>query len=150
MTPVERARAQVAADLRQGGVLDRRLPGYEERPAQIQMAEAVAGALANGEHLLVEAGTGTGKALDVDTPIPTPTGWKCMGELVVGDVVFDESGQPTRVTAAFDIMHDHPCYEVVFSDGSSLIADAQHEWVSYTCSDRRRLGCHKLASQKIL
>lgn len=139
MDPVSQARAIVANDLRHGGVLDRRLPGYEERQAQIQMAEAVAAALTNGEHALIEAGTGTGKALDVDTPIPTPSGWKRMGDLVVGDTVFDESGQPTRVTAAFDVMVGRPCFEVIFSDSSSIIADAEHEWASYTCADRKHL-----------
>src|SRR5713226_4890610 len=33
------------ADLRQGGVLSQRLPGYQERPAQIEMATLVAEAL---------------------------------------------------------------------------------------------------------
>lgn len=127
---------QVQHDLTQGGVLSEQLPGYEERAAQIEMAELVAHALESGQNAVVEASTGTGKALDVDTPIPTPTGWKRMGDLVVGDLVFDEAGCPTRVTAAFDIMHDRSCYEVVFSDGSSLIADAEHEWASYTCTDR--------------
>jgi ATP-dependent DNA helicase DinG len=37
--------------------------GGEERPGQIEMAEAVAGAMVSGEHLLVQAGTGTGKSL---------------------------------------------------------------------------------------
>lgn len=37
--------------------------GGEERPGQVQMAEAVAAAFAEGEHLLVQAGTGTGKSL---------------------------------------------------------------------------------------
>src|SRR5262249_27354054 len=59
----------VAADLGAGGVLSRSLPGYEERPAQIQMARAVAAALAGGEHLLVEASTGTGKSLAYLLPI---------------------------------------------------------------------------------
>lgn len=100
------------------------------------MAQMVAKALIEEKHAVIEAGTGTGKALDVDTPIPTPAGWKRMGDLVAGDYVFDEQGCPTRVTVAFDVMHDHKCYEVVFSDGSTLIADAGHEWVSYTASDR--------------
>ena len=39
------------------------LPGYEARPEQLELAEAVARALARGEHLLAEAGTGTGKSL---------------------------------------------------------------------------------------
>src|SRR3712207_7427623 len=36
---------------------------------------------------------------DVDTPIPTPAGWKRMGDLVAGDRVFDEDGKPCTVTA---------------------------------------------------
>src|SRR5215472_18578205 len=126
----EALREIVRADFEHGGILARTLSGYEERPAQVTMAQRVADALESGQHLAVEASTGTGKALDVDTPIPTPTGWKRMGELVTGDLVFDEKGYPTRVTAAFDIMHEHKCYEVMFSDGSTLIADAEHEWVS--------------------
>ncbi|GGJ07331.1 DNA polymerase III subunit epsilon [Alicyclobacillus cellulosilyticus] len=39
------------------------LPGFEVRPGQLQMVEAVAAALAEGHHLLVEAGTGVGKSL---------------------------------------------------------------------------------------
>src|SRR5438128_7983207 len=66
----------------------------------------------------------------------TPSGWKRMGDLVVGDFVFDEQGHPTRITAAFDVMYHRTCYEVVFSDGSSLVADAEHEWASYTRVDR--------------
>src|SRR6266480_2392261 len=127
----------VIADLCQGGILSQSLPGYEERPAQIEMATLVAHSLMQDTPTIIEAGTGTGKALDVDTPIPTPTGWKRMGDLAEGDVVFDEKGHPTPVTAAFDAMYHHKCYEVVFSDGSSLIADAEHDWASYTCADRK-------------
>ncbi len=46
-----------------GGILDRRLPGYEFRPSQLKMAEAVLDALRFQGHLCVEAGTGTGKTL---------------------------------------------------------------------------------------
>ncbi len=126
----------VTHDLRHNGILSEQLDGYEERGAQVEMAQVVARALIEEKHAVIEASTGTGKALDVDTPIPTLSGWKRMGDLVAGDYVFDEQGYPTRVTAAFDVMHDHKCYEVVFSDGSTLIADAGHEWISYTALDR--------------
>jgi ATP-dependent DNA helicase DinG len=39
------------------------MPGYERRPEQLALTEAVERALASGEHLLAEAGTGTGKSL---------------------------------------------------------------------------------------
>ncbi|HEX6878305.1 MAG TPA: ATP-dependent DNA helicase [Nocardioidaceae bacterium] len=42
--------------------------GGQERPGQIQMAEAVGRAMASGEHLLVQAGTGTGKSLGYLVP----------------------------------------------------------------------------------
>jgi len=126
----------VATDLSHGGILSERLDGYEERQAQIEMATLIARSINEGRHAIVEAATGTGKALDVDTPIPTPTGWKRMGDLVSGDFVFDEKGHPTRVMAAFDVMYHRTCYEVAFSDGSSIVADAEHEWASYTSVDR--------------
>src|ERR671923_786958 len=45
------------------GRLAATLPGFEPRAEQAALAEAVAAALAEGEHLLAEAGTGTGKSL---------------------------------------------------------------------------------------
>jgi DNA polymerase-3 subunit epsilon/ATP-dependent DNA helicase DinG len=53
-----------AADyLEPGGGLARLQPGYEHRSQQIRMTRAVAEALSSGKHLLVEAGTGTGKSM---------------------------------------------------------------------------------------
>jgi ATP-dependent DNA helicase DinG len=46
-----------------GGVLSRTHPAYEFRRGQLQMAQAVEQALAEKRHLIVEAGTGTGKTL---------------------------------------------------------------------------------------
>src|SRR5579862_3428217 len=45
------------------GVLSKWHPRYEYRPGQLEMAEAVESALAEKKHLIVEAGTGTGKTL---------------------------------------------------------------------------------------
>jgi ATP-dependent DNA helicase DinG len=49
--------------LEPGGALAEALPGYEDRPQQRAMADAVARALASDTQLIVEAGTGTGKTL---------------------------------------------------------------------------------------
>jgi ATP-dependent DNA helicase DinG len=46
-----------------GGALAETLPGFEPRPEQAALAAAVEAALASGEHLVAEAGTGTGKSL---------------------------------------------------------------------------------------
>ena len=52
-----------------GGVLSRRHPAYEFRRGQLQMAQAVEQALAEKRHLIVEAGTGTGKTLAYLMPV---------------------------------------------------------------------------------
>ena len=41
-----------------------------------------------------------------------------MGDVAVGDELFDADGQPTRVVAATEVMVGRPCIEVEFSDGS--------------------------------
>src|ERR1044072_5212867 len=46
-----------------GGLIARAHPEYEFRPGQVQMAEAVLRAFEERRHLIVEAGTGTGKTL---------------------------------------------------------------------------------------
>ena len=46
-----------------GGILEQRLDDYEFRPSQVRMAEAVHRALEEQNHVIIEAGTGTGKTL---------------------------------------------------------------------------------------
>ncbi len=45
----------------EGGLLEKRLPGFRPRPAQLEMARAVQQAIAHKSSLIAEAGTGTGK-----------------------------------------------------------------------------------------
>jgi phage terminase large subunit-like protein len=70
-----------------------------------------------------------GKALDVDTPVPTPDGWKRHGDLVPGDLVFDSSGKPQRVVAVTD-HYLGPAMEVQFPDCGAIVAHERHEWVT--------------------
>ncbi len=79
-----------------------------------------------------------GKALALDTPIPTPSGWTTMGALAVGDEVFDAWGQPTRVAGTSEVMVGRECREVVFSDATTIIADVDHRWESWTKVSRSR------------
>jgi deoxycytidine triphosphate deaminase len=78
-----------------------------------------------------------GKALAVDTPVPTPLGWRTMGDLVPGDTVFDEAGAPTAVIAVTPPMLGRPCREVCFSDGTRVVADASHQWMTVDKNGRR-------------
>ena len=81
-----------------------------------------------GQMIVIAARPGMGKALKLDTPLPTPTGWTTMGEVAVGDQLIGADGAPTRVVAATEVMFGRPCFEVEFSDGSVIVADAEHQW----------------------
>ena len=87
-----------------------------------------------GQMIVLAARPAMGKALALDTPLATPTGWTTMGEVRVGDELIAADGTPTRVVAATEVLQDRPCYEVVFDDGSTIVADAWHEWLT---DDRR-------------
>lgn len=84
----------------------------------------------------VVGATGGGKALDLLTPIPTPDGWTTMGALRDGDRVFSNTGAVCTVVAAHAVQHGRPCYDVEFSDGSTIIADADHLWWTETRANR--------------
>ena len=70
-----------------------------------------------GQMVVVAARPAIGKALALDTPLPTPTGWTTMGEVAVGDWLLAADGTPTEVVAATEVMAGRPCYRVVFDDG---------------------------------
>jgi hypothetical protein len=85
---------------------------------------------------LILAGRGFGKLLDNETTIPTPSGWTTMGEVSVGDELFDEAGRVCRVLSKFTPQVEQ-AYRVVFSDGEELVADAGHQWVTWTRAERK-------------
>ncbi len=96
----------------------------------IDLDERLAG-LQPSNLIVVGARPAMGKALAVDTPVPTPTGWSTMGELQVGDQVFDEHGMPCGVVYTSPVFTDHRCYRVRFDDGTEVVADAGHRWLAY-------------------
>ncbi|GAA3120386.1 hypothetical protein GCM10020001_045710 [Nonomuraea salmonea] len=83
-----------------------------------------------GQMIVVAARPAIGKALALDTPLPTPSGWTTMGEVQVGDLLIGADGRPTRVVAATGVLRGRPCYEVEFADGTVIVADAHHQWLT--------------------
>jgi ATP-dependent DNA helicase DinG len=67
LVPAARPKAvdvdKLAAMLEEDGIFAQEFPGFEHRPQQVEMLTAVASALNRKQHLLVEAGTGTGKSV---------------------------------------------------------------------------------------
>jgi hypothetical protein len=80
------------------------------------------------KQIVLSGPAGTGKAVALDTEIPTLSGWKTMGEMAAGDVVFGPDGKPIPVVWASPVMLGHKCYRVEFSDGTTVVADAEHLW----------------------
>ncbi|MCH7792810.1 MAG: hypothetical protein IID31_11100, partial [Planctomycetes bacterium] len=78
---------------------------------------------------------GGGKALALDTPLPTPTGWTTIGEVRVGDSVLDHRGRPTTVMTTSAVSLES-CYRVQFCDGESVVASSDHLWSVLERKDR--------------
>ena len=94
------------------GLIAKHLTGYEFRPQQLEMAEAIASAFSSDEHLVVEAGTGVGKsfayllpainlALDTHEPVVISTNTINLQEqLIYKDIPFLQEILPQPFTAA--------------------------------------------------
>src|SRR6516225_11326908 len=171
---VDRAEAEIY------GVTDRRvsedyLPLAEIMPGALDEIEAIGSrggslsgvptgfadldALTNGLHpgqmVVIAARPAMGKALALDTPLPTPNGWTTMGDVQVGDYLLGADGKPTQVLAATENMHGRPCYEVEFSGGEVIVADENHQWVTWNrlvpeCGNLPHFGIGELIPPQVV
>lgn len=82
-------------------------------------------------------GNPEGRALDPQTPIPTPDGWRILDDLRPGDKVFDEVGRIRYVTARAE-WENRPCFRVRFADGCEIVADAEHQWSTHLLWERSK------------
>lgn len=77
--------------------------------------------------LFLNSANQVGKALCVDTPIPTPKGMVRMGDLKVGDQVINQYGKLVKIHAIpFEGVVES--YRFTFDDGYSVIASKDHLW----------------------
>ena len=88
---------------------------------------------AAGTFNLIVGNTGSGKAQPVSTKIPTPDGYKLMGDIKVGDKVFGSNGQPTTVTGVFP-QGLKDIYKITFSDDRVAMCCEDHLWHVITYS----------------
>ena len=79
--------------------------------------------LVNYIEMALCVGMRAGKLLSTCTPIPTPGGWKTIGDIEVGDTVFDDQGRPCEVLEVSQVETEAECFKVSFSDGFEVIAD---------------------------
>ncbi len=98
------------------------------------------------------AGThGTGKQLCLETELPTPDGFIKLKDLKEGDTLFDEQGNPCKVTKLHSVNISPESYEIEFDDGTKVKACADHQWLTWTDTDRQFLhnNSNKSRSPKI-
>jgi replicative DNA helicase len=105
--------------------------------------DALTNGLHAGQMIVIAARPAIGKALAVGTPLVTPTGWTTMGEVSVGDRLMGAGGKPVTVVAATEVMQGRPCYEVEFSDGEVILADGQHQWITWDLPTRKAYDYHR-------
>lgn len=82
---------------------------------------------------------GIGKALALNTSVPTVNGWTQIEDIQIGDTLLGRNGEPTKVTAIFN--HDDlVMYDVKLSDGQVFRACEDHRWVvTRTNSDKEEV-----------
>lgn len=68
------------------------------------------------------------KGLDINVPILTEKGWKTMGTVEVGDIVYDKEGKKCKVLHTSEV-HHRKCYEITFNNKDKIIADNEHRWL---------------------
>lgn len=68
------------------------------------------------------------KGLDINVPILTEKGWKTMGTVEVGDIVYDKEGKKCKVLHTSEV-HYRKCYEITFNNKDKIIADNEHRWL---------------------
>ena len=115
---------------------------YEDEPLKVRDFDRIIQAhidecKRDGKWAGILAPPESGKALSVDTEIPTPTGFRRIGDLKIGDSVYGRDGRPCSVTWTSPVQLNREVFNVLFDDGASVLADADHRWLAWTPDDRR-------------
>jgi len=122
-----------------GGWLSRRHPNYEYRPGQLEMAESVEAASENRRHLIVEAGTGTGKTLAYLVPmmrsgrrVVISTGTKNLQEqLFFKDIPFLKKLFPDVRVALMKGRQNYLCRQKLYDIEKQPVLDGLEEVSQY-------------------
>lgn len=95
--------------------------------------------------LTISMPPGSGKLLADDTKVLTRNGWKCHGDLVVGDEVISPDGRFVKVQRVFP--KDYADILITFSNGEKIQCHRNHEWLVY---DRKNSTEHIIETNRFL
>lgn len=96
----------------------------------------------NKEKFVTIAGyAGTGKAQPIDTVVPTFNGFKRLGDLKIGDELYDKQGERTKVLGIYPqgLLDE---YEIILEDGRRTYCNEEHLWEFY-CGEYRQVDTLK-------
>ncbi|WP_367320592.1 helicase-related protein [Streptomyces sp. HUAS ZL42] len=88
-------------------------------------------------HRLLQGEVGSGKAQPLDSLVLTPSGFRPMGDMRVGDEIVVPAGEIALVDGVFP-QGERDVWRIVLSDGSSVECDDEHLWIVGTSGGRHR------------
>lgn len=81
------------------------------------------------DEVLGAGAAGPGKALALDTLVPTPQGFRYFKDIHPGSIVFNVKGKQVRVIAETEIFTGRDCYRLNIAD-ENITCDGEHLWNS--------------------
>lgn len=106
-------------------------------PLYDKVSSDIAMGARTGKFYLRSAATGVGKAIPNDTLIPTPNGWRKVGDIRVGDYLFAQDSSPTKVLAVFPQPTTKEIWKVTFADGRVAECCGEHLWEYFENGKKR-------------
>ena len=109
-----------------------------------------AGGYRNGMTVFYVGPPGKGKAQPISSQVLTQSGWKQMGDMVVGDKVVSVDSQPSEVVGIYP-QGKRPVFKVTFKDGRTVRATGDHLWEVHSSrfSDKSRVMTTDQIAQKL-
>jgi replicative DNA helicase len=129
--------------IKAGDGVDELLNSLQEQPeVGLPMLGDIMNTVTRGartKKLYIDSGaSGSGKAIPNSTIVPTPTGPKSVGEIKVGDYLFDRQGCPTKVLGVFP-QGKKRVYKVIFGDNREALCNDEHLWSVFLNGDETKL-----------
>lgn len=125
-----RFRVSVYKNYGSDGIVFRTITDEIPTPDQLNIEEEVKSWFYQSSGAILVCGpTGSGKALHIDTLIPTPTGMKRVGEIKIGDNIYDKDKNLTEVLDIHQASKKDKLYKITLENGEVFKASGPHEWV---------------------
>ena len=125
-----RFRVSVYKNYGSDGIVFRTITDEIPTPDQLNIEEEVKSWFYQSSGAILVCGpTGSGKALHIDTLIPTPTGMKRVSEIKIGDKIYDKDKNLTEVLDIHQASRKDKLYKITLENGEVFKASGSHEWV---------------------